>query len=95
MLRVFAEREAMSYTRKIEKDRVQAHIRTNREKIEGFIFKMPQNRLLDMLNQGSDQFIPVTRARVFCLETGKLLFETEFLAVNKNNIIVIAESAAG
>ncbi len=67
-------------------------IRTSDEKIEGFIYKMPQNRLLDMLNQGSENFIPVTQAKVFNVQTGKFLFETNFLAVNKNHIVVIAES---
>ena len=83
----------MAYTRKIEKEKMHVVIRTSDQKIEGFIYKMPQNRLLDMLNQGSENFIPVTNTRVFNVQTEKFLFETNFLAVNKNHISVITESA--
>ena len=84
----------MVYKKQIQKDKVHAVIRTNFEKIEGFIFKLPQNRLLDMLNHSSENFIPVSMAKVSNVQTGKLLFETDFLAVNKNHIIVIAENAS-
>lgn len=84
----------MVYKKQIQKDKVHAVIRTNYEKIEGYIFKLPQNRLLDMLNHSSENFIPVSMAKVSNVQTGKLLFETDFLAVNKNHIIVIAENAS-
>ncbi len=42
-----------------------------------------------MLNQGEENFIPVTDATVCCLVTGNVLFKSEFLAVNKLNIILI------
>ncbi len=45
------------------KEKMYAVIRTSYEKIKGFIYKLPQNRLLDMLNQGGENFIPVTKAR--------------------------------
>ena len=44
-----------------------------------------------MLNQGEENFIPVTDATVCCLITGNVLFKSEFLAVNKLNIILIAD----
>ena len=73
------------------KKTINAIVRTRKEKNEGKIFKLPNNRLLDMLNQGDDSFIPVTDAKVFCLVTGNVLFESEFLAVNKQHIILIAD----
>ena len=44
-----------------------------------------------MLNQGEENFIPVTDATVYCLVTRNVLFKSEFLAVNKLNIILIAD----
>ena len=80
----------MAYNAFIKKETIDAIIRTSGEKIEGKISKLPSNRLLDMLNQGEESFIPVIDATVYCLITGNVLFKAEFLAVNKQNIILIA-----
>ena len=81
----------MAYNAFIKKETINAIVRTASEKIEGKIFKLPNNQLLDMLNQGDESFIPVIDAKVFCLVTGNVLFESEFLAVNKQHIILIAD----
>jgi hypothetical protein len=81
----------MAYNAFVKKETINAIIRTTSEKVEGKIFKLPNNRLLDMLNQGDENFIPVIDAKVFCLVTGNVLFESEFLAVNKQHIILIAD----
>jgi len=44
-----------------------------------------------MLNTGDESFIPVIDAKVYCLVTGNVLFESKFLAVNKQHIILIAD----
>ena len=80
----------MAYNAFVKKETINAIIRTASEKVEGKIFKLPNNRLLDMLNQGEESFIPVIDATVYCLITGNVLFKAEFLAVNKQNIILIA-----
>ena len=79
----------MAYNAFVKKETIDAVIRTSGGKIEGKISKLPHNRLLDMLNQGEENFIPVTDATVYCLVTGNVLFKSEFLAVNKLNIILI------
>lgn len=81
----------MAYNSYVKKETVDAVIRTSGEKIEGKISKLPNNRLLDMLNQGEEKFIPVVDATVYCLLTGNVLFKSEFLAVNKQNIVLIAD----
>ncbi len=81
----------MAYNAYVKKEVVDAVIRTSGEKIEGKIYKIPSNRLLDMLNQGEESFIPVIDATVYCLLTGNVLFKSEFLAVNKRNIVLIAD----
>ena len=80
----------MAYNAFVKKETVDAVIRTSGEKIEGKISKLPNNRLLNMLNQGEESFIPVIDATVYCLLTGNVLFKSEFLAVNKQNIFLIA-----
>ena len=82
----------MAYNAFVKKETINAIIRTASEKIEGKIFKLPNNRLLDMLNTGDESFIPVIDAKVYyCLVTGNVLFESKFLAVNKQHIILIAD----
>ena len=82
----------MAYKSVVRKVKVDAVIRTSSENIQGSIFKLPETRLLDMLNQESQAFIPVSGAKVFHVSTGKLMFEAEFLAVNKSHVVVIADN---
>lgn len=79
----------MAYSRVIKKEKVKAIIRTSCETIEGLVHKRPKNRLLDTLNIGDDNFIAVCDAKVYSDEDGKLVHEAEFLAVNKNHIVLI------
>lgn len=81
----------MAYKGIVKKEKVDAVIRTGNEKIVGTIFKLPQNRLLDMMNQDSGHFIPVTSAKVFHIVTGRLMYKAEFLAINKNSVVIIAD----
>ena len=81
----------MAYSTFVKKETIDAVIRTSGEKIEGKISILPHDRLLDMLNQREENFIPVTDATVYCLVTGNVLFNSEFLAVNKQNIILISK----
>ena len=75
----------------VKKEMFDVVIRTSGGKIEGKISILPHDRLLDMLNQREENFIPVTDATVYCLVTGNVLFKSEFLAVNKQNIILISK----
>ena len=80
----------MAYVATVKKDKLKTYIRTSKEKIEGFIYKLPQSRLLDMMNQKSEPFIAVSEATVCSAVDGKLLYRTDFIAVNKNHVIHIS-----
>lgn len=82
----------MAYKAQVTKEQVSVIIGTHGEKIEGMIFKLPENRLLDMLNQGNETFIPVSQAKVYSMATGKLMFETDFLAVNKTHVVFLSDN---
>ena len=45
--------------------------------------KIPDRAVFSCLNQGDEIFILMVDAKVFYLVTGNVLFESEFLAVNK------------
>lgn len=82
----------MSYKPQVKKNQFNVIIRTLEEQIEGKVFVVNQTRLLDMLNKSNEIFIAVTNARVYSVSTGKLLFEADFLALNKTQIVFIAEN---
>ena len=84
----------MAYAAIIKKDQLKTYIRTSRETIEGVVYKLPQSRLLDMMNEKSEPFIAVSDATVCSATDGRLLYQTEFIAVNKNHIIHISEGVA-
>ena len=64
----------MAYKTHVVKNQVEAIIKIVAETIEGLIYKMPEGRLLDLLNHESEQFIPVSEAKVYCTTTSKLIF---------------------
>jgi len=43
-----------------------------------------------MLNHDSEPFIPVSEAKVYCKTMGKLLFETDFMAINKPHVVFLS-----
>jgi len=79
----------VAYSQTIKKELIRTIIRTTSETIEGLVHKLPKDRLLDTLNLGEDQFIAVCDAKVFSEQDGKLTYETDFMAVNKNHIVLI------
>lgn len=81
----------MAYKSMVKKEKIITTIRTSSERIEGAVFTLPNTRLLDLLNNQSNQFIPVSEAKVFSEDTGKLLYEVEFMAVNTSHVITMME----
>ena len=79
------------YKGKIKKDKIPVIIKTALEMIEGNAHLIPDNRLLDMLNTDIQNFIAISDAKVYSLNDGKLLSEANFLAVNKEQIVLILE----
>jgi hypothetical protein len=65
------------------KEGVQTIIATERHNVLGYIFLSPDNRLKDELNLNNEQFIAVRDAQVFDINGEHLLYETEFMVLNK------------
>jgi hypothetical protein len=82
----------MVYKAHLKKERLEVIVRTNNEKIEGEIQILPGTRLLDALNREDESYIALGEAKVYSITTEKLLFQSNFLALNKDQIVMIAES---
>ncbi len=76
----------MVYT---SKDRVEVVIATNAYRIEGEMHVLAGSRLTDALNSKAKDFFAITGAKVRDLKTDEILFEPEYLAVNRASITCI------
>ncbi len=81
-----------SYNYPVKKETMNVVIRTAHEKIEGVIYLHKGSRMMDMLNKGEYDFIPVSQAKVYSIESGSILFEAEFLTINKKQIVMLVEN---
>lgn len=75
------------YTEIVPKDPVQSIIQTTTHRIEGNVYIKRGERLIDEL-KSSGQFIAITDARI-SLPQGEILYNPDFLSVNKDHIIWI------
>lgn len=77
----------------VKKDTVEVVIKTLNERIEGTIYKLPDTRLIDMMNKSQERFLAVSNARIYHIdEPGKPLFETNFLIINKSHVVNLFET---
>lgn len=78
---------------KVEKVKIEAVLYTQQLRIEGEVYTPKGTRFTDFMNaepryQTRHDFIPVTNSKVYSLSEDKLLYETSFLNVNKNFIVI-------
>lgn len=78
----------MVYT---SKDKVRVVIVSGTLRIEGDMHVLAGSRLTDALNSKAKDFLVVTAASVFALESGDLLYEPTYVAVNRDSISVVFE----
>ena len=79
------------YKARIKKEKVLVEIQTLQNRIEGNVYLLPKTRITDTLNQEGSHFIPVTDAKIYSLKSGGLVDEAEFVAINKNHVVLILE----
>ena len=72
----------------IQKEQHRATIYLNANRILGTVHLQVGGRISDFVNWNVNEgpFIPLTAASVYTVDTGELLFKTEFLAVHRNQI---------
>jgi hypothetical protein len=71
------------------KDKIRVIAIVDAWRIEGDMHVLSQSRLTDSLNSKSKDFLAMTDVTVFDAVSGKVLFETGFLDVNRMSISVI------
>lgn len=79
------------YKTRVKKEKVPVKIQTLQNRIEGNVYLLPNTRITDMLNQEGYHFIPITDAKIYSLKSGGLVDEAEFVAINKNHVVLILE----
>ena len=79
------------YKTRVKKEKVPVKIQTLQNRIEGNVYLLPNTRITDMLNQEDYHFIPVTDAKIYSLKSEGLVDEAEFVAINKNHVVLISE----
>jgi len=73
------------FTDIITKDLILTHIQTHMHHIRGYVHVRKGERLSDEINCAST-FLAVTSAEI-CNPDGEILYKSEFLAVNRCNIV--------
>ncbi len=79
------------YKTRVKKENILVKIQTLQNRIEGNVYLLPNTRITDMLNQEDYHFIPVTDANIYSLKSGDLVDEAEFVAINKNHVVLILD----
>jgi hypothetical protein len=85
------EERGKIFTRVVNKVPVNVIIQTTAQLIHGKIHVMPEERLSDELNR-EEKFLPVTNAVIYSLD-GEVLYEANFLSINRNQITWIIPAA--
>ena len=78
----------------IDKEKLRVIIFTHHFKIIGDVFIPKSGRLTDFLNRkmggsDSDSFIPVANVECFAISDSQLIYISDFVNINKNQIHVI------
>lgn len=82
-------------TMRVPKERKEVVIYTRNHKIEGEMYLLVDSRISDELNIRVREFIPVTNARIFTLSGDSLLYQTDFVTVNKMSIDMVLSLPIG
>ncbi len=71
------------------KETIRVVLLTNTHRLEGDVHVVPGGRLLDEINKERD-FLPLTKADIYDLNSSTLIDSLQFIAINKSQIVMIA-----
>lgn len=78
------------FTQRISKESVVSVIRTIEHIVVGHVYVRPEHRLKDELNSEAGRFLAVTNAQVYDNQGTNLLFESSFLLLSYDHVIMIS-----
>ncbi len=64
---------------------------TETYRIEGMLHKLPSVRVSDAMNNPTQAYISLNKVAVYTIADNKLLFQREFLLVDKAHIVLMTE----
>lgn len=73
----------------VSKSKVRVFAMVDGWRIEGDLHVLDGSRLTDSINSKTKDFLAVTDATIYDATTGSLLFETPFLALNRDSISML------
>ena|SRR5258708_7444869 len=77
------------FTERVRKTRVEVRIMTVQGEVHGYVHMIPDQRVRDLLNDGSEQFIAVTDVTMKVPGTMERV-SADFIALNKRHIVSVA-----
>jgi hypothetical protein len=75
-----------TFTDVVRKEKVPAVVQTTTQRLRGYVFCDPEERLKDQLNGEGEQFIAIADAEVLD-DADQVMHRVEFLTVNKQHIV--------
>jgi len=78
------------FTEIVHKEPIRVTIQTRNNRIRGALHKRSDNRMIDKLNK-AELFIPITDAVVMDVDGKTELLRSDFLALNRKEIIWLVE----
>ncbi len=88
------ETDGKTFSHVVNTQGVPIVIQTETNFIRGILHLRDNERVKDALNT-SEQFMAVTHAQLFDSKGDKLLYETDFLAINRRSLVWIFEDETG
>lgn len=76
-------------SQRVSKTKVRVVAVVDSWRIEGDLHILSGSRLTDSINTKTKDFLAVTDASIFEAKSGSLLFETAYLALNRDAIVMI------
>lgn len=89
MIRGAVVAEMGDSTRFVEKEKVRVVAVVDGWRIEGNMFVLHGSRLTDAINSKGKDFLAVTDGLIYDAKSGSLLFQTPYLALNRDSISII------
>jgi hypothetical protein len=93
-LQGMVRREETAVAVRAVKESVRVILLTSTYRVEGYIHVVPGGRLLDEINK-EREFIPVTKASIYAIDGEAPLDTLDFIAVNKNQVVMVAPATLG
>lgn len=78
------------FTQRVTKDVVRSYVRTADYIVVGNVHVRPDQRIKDELDRDTSRFLPITDAIVYEAATSRQLYQTDFLLLTYQHVVMIS-----